>query len=582
MDSADNTSPLLASLQMLAARGASTLVEKLSAKNEALLGDFGSDWFQLVRDAYEGTGGFRAATIAAQIGQWYGPGSYERGPLLAITRKTYLTQFPREEQLEFSRRVASSAYLNLVAPIVDTYSGHLAKRPAKRQTDSDSIRAWWDCTDDAGRKVDAWMSVGIQRAQLYGWAVALFDRDRDPRASRDTVQTRATWVSPEEILDWCVGDDGDLEWIRFGSVLTESDPITGDTVTRKTFTLWTEMEWTCATVATTDGHDVIERIDGDVHGLGRVPVAVLRWRPSLDPRALMGISQVSDVVPLALALFNTESQLTHHLANAVFAILAVQSDTPNALENTKLGVSNGMVYPTGCAAPSFIAAPESVSMQLQVRADQIIDAIYQAAKIERPKASAAGGDVASGIARTYDFQQTEAALQAFVGRIVAFEQECAAIVATWDAAPVSSDYESAKDIAEEIGRAVAEHTRIEYPTRFDVRGLQDELGAQFAVLTDAVRAQLPPVAVKHARETIALGLNPQATTAEEQTIRDECAEMYARDAAALTSPPAPTVATLADAHAAGHAEMAAAIEQLSPAADGALVAHPPAASTATE
>jgi hypothetical protein len=627
VDSAEQLSPIAKRITALSG-DVGRLEKFLDARSEEARGDFGPAWWRLVRDAYEGAGGFRDAVHAATRGDREGPGSYERGRggsrNLSRIRASYLSQFTRENDEEFQRRVRSSTYLNLVAPVVDIYHGHLTRRAPKRSTDNAAVSAWWSRADAHGRSADEWLALGIQRAQLFGWCAAIFDRPEGDHA-RGTVATRATWLDPEEVIDWSHGEDGSLDWIRLRSEREERNPVTGVECERCDYTIWTRTEWVRVSIkehgesdggiATTPGRKVVEAVKSGVHNLGRVPVAVLRWRPRLDACAFYGISQVSDVVPLALALFNTESQLTHHLANAVFSILAVQTDRPEAMADLKLGTNNGISYPTGTNAPSFVAPPESVSMQLQVRADQIIDAIYQAAKVERPKSSATGGDVASGIARTYDFQQTEASLQSFVRALTAFEYECAGLVAMWDSAPVVPAVDPC-----DITDAVCASTSIEYPTRFDVRGLQDELGAQFAVLTDTVRAQLPPIAVKHARETIALGLNPQASSEDERTIRAEIDAMYRRDTAAMgitvacecdgecsancpcdasctcvdtckgpcagcdaaasATSGSPTVTTLADAHAAGHAEMAAAIDQLSPAADGALVAHPPMTASA--
>jgi hypothetical protein len=155
--------------------------------------------------------------------------------------------------------------------------------------------------------------------------------------------------------------------------------------------------------------------------------------------------------------------------------------------------------------------------------------------------------VASGIARSYDFQQTETILQGFVARITAFEHECAAIVALWDAAPVADPLRVAED--------TAAATTIAYPERYDVAGIQDELAAQFAAISKDVRDQLPPTAIKHARLTIAMGLNPQADANTAAAIRAEVDAMLARDLAT--------------------AESTAAIAALPPAESGALVAHAP-------
>jgi hypothetical protein len=82
--------------------------------------------------------------------------------------------------------------------------------------------------------------------------------------------------------------------------------------------------------------------DGAEHSLGRVPVEILRWQEQLSPRSLYGLSQVQGVLPLVLALFNNDSELTDHLAGANFALLAVQSDDPDALSNLRIGTNGGM------------------------------------------------------------------------------------------------------------------------------------------------------------------------------------------------------------------------------------------------
>lgn len=550
MDSA--STPILTLADRLRAMSANvdTLRAALAERHDCADGDFGAKWWQLVTDAYEGSGGFRAAVRAASIGDAWGEGSYDSSWWTRGSRKSYLQQFVRESMQEYQRRSASSTYRNLVAPIVDTYHAHLTARPAKRESTIPAVASWWASCDAAGHDVGEWMARGILRAQLFGWCVAVFDRDRGdvPRAQ---AKTRAAWLDPEAVVDWSISEDGQLDWLRTVSCEESEDPILDEDIERETYTVWTRTEWATVTFECSEGKPPrVAAIDGAVHGLGRVPAAVLRFREHLDADALYGLSQVSDVIPLCLSLFNVESQLTHHLAAAVFAILALQDDGTDRYANLKLGTNNGLVYPQGSAAPQFVAPPDSVSLQLAVRADQLVDAIYQAARIERPKASAQGGDVASGIARSYDFQQTEAVLRGFAQRVTAFEHECAAIVALWDAAPVSDPAA--------VVTATAAATTIAYPERYDVAGLQDELAAQFAALTKDVRDQLPPTAIAHARTVIALGLNPQATADTERAIRDEVDAMRLRDASASVA-----------------ADHAAAIAALPPATEGALMAHTP-------
>ena len=131
--------------------------------------------------------------------------------------------------------------------------------------------------------------------------------------------------------DWQGGADGLLDWIRLASEREERDPITGDEAEVYEWTIWTRTEWARVVMRETEGdHYAIETIDGAEHGLGRVPVAVLYWQRRLETKCLLGLSQVNDVVPLNVALFNRRSELTHHLRSAVFALLCLQSDDPEA------------------------------------------------------------------------------------------------------------------------------------------------------------------------------------------------------------------------------------------------------------
>ena len=520
--------------------------EKLRAllltEHDDRCGQLGERWWRILRDAYQSTGGFMRSVDAVNT-RLGGPGNgdFGRGSIVGLAivgRPTYLTPFRRESPEAFTARANRSAYANHIAPIIDVYHGHLVRRRAERASTIDVITKWWSNADGRGHDVAEWVAGVALRAQLNGWCAVLIDRpdSPDPTIAR---RTTATTLDPCEVRDWQVGLDGGLDWMRLVSEWCEADPATGEVVEYMEATLWTRTEW--ARVRMVEGESEkwteVERTGGP-HSVGRVPVAVLRWQEQLNPRALYGLSQVQGVVPLALALFQNESELTDHLANQNFSPLAVQSDDPAALENLTLGASNGIRYGTHEAAPSFIAPGTDVAMQYALRSEQLRAAIYTAAKMEPPGAKADGGDAASGIARAYDFSQTDAGLQTFARQLERFEHECASIVVAWDALG------DATKIA-----AAADATTIAYPQRFDAAGIRDDLSAMFAVLDDKVRAQMPPTVIREARMGIARGLFPEASPAVEASAAAEVEGMYLADVAAMgAAHPDPAVAGAAAAH----------------------------------
>lgn len=511
--------PLLDSLS--AASGTpEDLRAALSRRHEAHEGDFGRDWWALVREAYEHGGAFRAALSSPDTVR--GEASYTTGQR-AVGRKTYLRRFPREHQDTFARRADSSTYENHVAPVVDVYGGHLTRRAPERASTVKAVEEWWAHADPSGADVQTFVEAGLQRAQLFGWVACLFDRPQGEH-TRGEVRTSATWLEPEEVLDWQYGADGALDWIRLGSERCERDPITGASTDVYEYTIWTRAEWARVTFRKTGETLTADTPTGAEHGLGRVPVAVLRWQKSLTP-GLFGLSLVNDVVPLVVAHFNRHSELTHHLRSAVFAILCIESDDPDAFKNLLVGTNNGIRYEKGTTTPSMIGPPADVAASLASECDRLIAAIYNAAKLERPRASATGGDVASGVARAYDFAATEAALMGAVANLTTWEYEAAAIVTLWDAAPTT-------DGARVAAEAVLA-TTVKYPESFDAAGLSRDLASAFDALDPTRVEQMLPSMRRAARTRLALSLSPDATPDEKAAIAAEALALYTAERAAL-------------------------------------------------
>jgi len=471
--------------------------------------------WQILRDAYDGMGGFACSVAAACTGE-RAPGDSEGG--YGRSRRTYLTRFSRESPAHFTARADRSAYTNHIAPIIDTYHGHLARRRPRRESDSPLVNAWWADVDGHGHDLAEWLAPVMQRAQLFGWRAVLVDRPVEVDPTRPVTVVRD--LEPEEIVAWQIGQDGTLDWIRLGSAWSERDPAGGAPRCVEVYTTWTRDEWASVRFVRVEGAaaDVwaVESVTGAPHDLGRVPVAILRWQSSVRPRALHGVSQVASVLPLALALFNVESEYTDHLANQNFAFLAIQG-SPQDLADLKLGTNDGMTYPPGAAAPQYIAPPSDVAVQYALRAEGLTRAIYSAAKLERPSAEASGGDAASGVAKAYDFAATDAALQSFARALAAFEYELIDLVARWSG-----------DLA---GAAVAV-TRIEWPQRYDARGIADDLNALFAVLDEKVRPLMPPKAVALAVQSIVGTVFPEATTDEAAACVAQIEASYQRALAA--------------------------------------------------
>lgn len=474
------------------------LIAAIRKRNPSHDGPLGAAHWRLVRDAVEGGGGFLAALRDLRVYD-YGPDGSRGGSMVTNVEdgSTYLEQFPRETAERFSSRVRATTYDNHVAPVARTYLGQLHHAAPQRETTVDAVQAFWSDPDEGLGDISAWVRAGSDRAQRCGWALALIDRPEGvrPATSPGTV---GRWLEPDEVLDWQIDERGRFEWVRLCSDRETRDPVTGEKTEAETITVWTRTHWRRFDLVKRNDQWVLDADSGDQpHTLGRVPVAVLRWLPSSDADDLYAPSMLSGSVAAALELFNVRSELRAIERDCVFPVLCIQTDNPDNYQGSKVATNNGLTYPAGVAAPSFISPDASVTIHYAGRIEELTTRCYEAAYLERPSASAQAPE--SGVARAYRFRQMSALLATAAREHEAFERDIVAILAAWDGADAAA-WQAA--------------TTIVYPRRFDPQDAESVADAAMAVIEKA-DALVPEMAAQ-ARAMIAAALfdrlPPEAAT----------------------------------------------------------------------
>jgi hypothetical protein len=490
------------------------LITALRKRNPAHDGPLGAQHWQLVDDAVTGQGGFLAGLRDLRVHD-YGPGGVVGGTLLLRVGdgETYLQQFPRETSDDFTARVRASTYDNHVAPVLRSYTGQLWSDAPVRDTSIEAVRRFWDDPDAGLGKVDAWVAQGSDAALRHGWAMALIDRPEGDRPATDPGTT-ARWLDPREVADWQIDARGEVVALKLRSETHERDLLTGEEIERETYTLWTRAAWRRITLVEKGEKYELETDTGDVpHALGRVPVAVLRWVPSMAPSELCAPSVLSGSVAAAVELFNVQSEQRQGERDTAFSILCVQTDDTARVEGTKLGTQSGMTYPLGAAPPSFIAPDPSVLIHYGSRVDALTTRIYEAAYQERPSAQAIAPE--SGVSRGYRFRQMSALLVVAASQHEAFEREVVAILAAWDGADASA-WQAA--------------TTITYPRRFDPLDAETRADRAMAVIEKG--DQLVPELVALARADIGRALYPRLAPDAEARLRAQLEARAERERAA--------------------------------------------------
>ncbi len=104
-------------------------------------------------DAYDGTGGFLDGT--------------------------YLWEFPRESEPDYTKRRAQARYHNYTETLVDIFLRQLTSS-VERSSKDDELVAWWEDVDGRGLTMDLYASAVMGPALAAGHAGSLVDKDTTP------------------------------------------------------------------------------------------------------------------------------------------------------------------------------------------------------------------------------------------------------------------------------------------------------------------------------------------------------------------------------------------------------------------
>lgn len=263
--------------------------------------------------------------------------------------RSVLFRHNREKSWEFENRRKRAHYLNFIRPIVKSLVSHATKKPAVREG-PDSLTKFWEGVDcEREESATEFVKDGSRWAQVMGimWACV----DQDPKG-RDT-DPYAYWVSPLDIFDWGMSDDGkSIAWLK-QFVYTEkqrtwSDPI----VPVYRFRVWTTTDVTTYQISGSSGAEVVGR---RTHSAGQVPFVPLfsqRDKESVFPD---GIPIMADACKLANSVFNYSSLKDEIGYKQTFSWLAIPD---KRVDTIQIGLNTCFGYDpanTGGAVPTYVS-----------------------------------------------------------------------------------------------------------------------------------------------------------------------------------------------------------------------------------
>lgn len=383
--------------------------------------------YQLLRDAYFGSGGFETGA--------------------------YLSKHKRESEEDYTFRRNNAYYLNYFAPIVNALVDPIFKKNPLRDYHGSAeriIKSFSLDADAAGTNIQIFIKRAAVMAKVYGISFIVVDNARnvDSRSQQEMLQRRqfpyAYVLEPDNLEEYGIDKTGDLEYIKFKEIAhIESGTIQYRYVyfDRTSWKIW---------------GDGIALQQG-THNLGRVPVVPLFSR-MLEQKTMRPTPELLPIARTAKALYNHCSWLGEILRNQTFPLLTIPSLDAKDLV---IGTNNALGYnPDYSHEPNFIAPPSDPATILQNQIASLVQEMYRMANLSFIISTTQNNN--SGIARQWEFERTNQQLANFAAQCAHAEKAVMNLVAQW--------------VNEDITYTVA------YPDNFGIVDVTEELAQAQAVL----------------------------------------------------------------------------------------------------
>jgi hypothetical protein len=482
---------------------------------------------QLYLSAYDGSGGFSGAVQQPTSGFWgsaaevYSNTSSVFYDINASTLPlTYLDRYPREDEPKFRRRIEIAHYPNYIGPLTDLKLAFIDRKEFSVENRPDRLVDWREDVDGRGTTWDEMLPSIRLRAATVGWCPVLVDMPQAPttpdgeplfitRAAADELGLRPIVVPlfPANLTEYQCDAFGDFVWAKIRTdYVIQLDPM--DDPHRVTYyTIWRRDRFSRYEVSEkTAGLRVAVPLQTDVpHGFGCVPLAILPHKQAPnDP--VKGIAMHGQESIEARALFNRMSELDEHLRSQVFALLVLAMGENESKGQIEIGTDNAIrLDPASGQQHYFLTPGTSVAEVYENRISTTITEIYRQARVEfaRPESSR---QAVSGIARKFEFAQTNSGLVSFAQQIARFEEHIDYLAGT------------ALGIPEEQLEAI----QVTAPQDFDI----EDMTADLQIAVEAINMlKVGPTAERLLRGRVIQQLIPKASQKDMDAIEQELIDL---------------------------------------------------------
>ena len=481
---------------------ADTLLEQLRRTRSDHAAELEAHRFLI--EAYSGGGGF-APTLSPPPSSWWGASALDYGAsgttlwtpgVTTSVKRSWLDRYPREDDPKYAARIAVAHYLNYVEMLTELKCSYMLREPFAVHDQPTEVGEWSKNVDGDETTWSEWLPDVVSMAATLGWAPCLLDSmPVEQGLSRAQVGDNAPTLRPmlpSQLLEW-EADGKRFRWAKIRTDHVERESFRTEPVEYERYAIWTPEDVTVfRVVKTKNAEPTVLSEPPRPHGFGRVPIAILRHAPGGD--MLRGRPMHWSVAQENKRLFNLDSEIDEHIRSNVFALLVtpeIRSPAPQGGE-VDVGAQNGLFFdPEGKHAPHYIAPPASVGATLETRKESTIREIFRIARIEFTRPT---GQATSGVAREYEFEQTNRALGDFAKNVARFQLDVDDLVGA------AYSVDEAKRRAEQVVP----------PRTFAIQDLERDL----RVAEQTALLGVGPAATKHLKSAVVRRVLPNLTQRE--------------------------------------------------------------------
>jgi hypothetical protein len=333
----------------------------------------------------------------------------------AFINKNNLFQYRVEDNLRFEKRLQRADYTNHTQQLIDMMVGFVYANTPKREIE-DSCSYILDSIYK-GKSLQSLMNMVATNCLKSTVGILVDSPETTPETEADRIANGlnpyVVYYTPSQICDFEVDDNGELLWIVLdNSYLDKTDPFEPEK-TKNIKRLWTKVFYQDVEIIKADSKETYILGEEIPHMLEKIPFTFVNCRD--NDSDLICDSPFEDVVLKSRLVFNIASWASEVLASSSFQILLFPYDTQSDLDAIATtfdpqsgGIADLPVVPfkSSTQRPSFEGPDIDIDKFINM-INHLSDEILS--KFGMKKESK--GSWESGVAKSIDFEKTEAFLK---------------------------------------------------------------------------------------------------------------------------------------------------------------------------